>query len=80
MFLSNYCKNSVLGFFIGVFVLKINGIAPPTPIDQVSAQSDEVYHVFVHSESESVKTTILIAKVTLPECQIIVIFEFLSKC
>jgi hypothetical protein len=80
MFLSKYCKNSVLGFLIGVFVLKRNGIAPPTPIDQVSAQSDEVYYVFVHSESESVKTTILIAKVTLPECQIIVIFEFLSKC
>jgi hypothetical protein len=59
-------------------VLKRNGIAPPTPIDQVSAQSDKFYYVFVHSESESVKTTILIAKVTLPECQIIVIFELLS--
>jgi hypothetical protein len=43
-------------------VLKRNGIAPPTPIDQVSAQSDEVYYVFVHSESVSVKTAILIAK------------------
>jgi hypothetical protein len=60
-------------------VLKRNGIAPPTPIDQVSAQSDKFYYVFVHSESESVKTTILIAKVTLPECQIIVIFELVSK-
>jgi hypothetical protein len=61
-------------------VLKINGMAPPTPIDQVSSQSDEVFYAFVHSESESIKTTILIAKVTLPECQIIVIFELLSKC
>jgi hypothetical protein len=56
-------------------VLKRNGIAPPTPIDQVSAQSDKFYYVFVHLESESVKTTILIAKVTLPECQIIVILS-----
>ena len=61
-------------------MLKINGIAPPTPIDQVSAQSDEVCYALVHSEPESVKTTILIAKVTLPECQIFVIFELLSKC
>jgi hypothetical protein len=43
-------------------VLKRNGIAPPTPIDQVSAQSDKVYYVFVHPESKSVKTAILIAK------------------
>jgi hypothetical protein len=60
-------------------VLKRNGIAPPTPIDQVSAQSDKFYYVFVHLESESVKTTILIAKVTLPECQNFVIFELMSK-
>jgi hypothetical protein len=50
-------------------VLKRNGIASPTHIDQVSAQSDEVYYVFVHSESVSVKTAILIAKVTLSKCQ-----------
>jgi hypothetical protein len=61
-------------------VLKRNGIAPPTPIDQVSAQSDEVCYAFVHSESESVKTTILIAKVTLPKCQNYCNFELLSKC
>jgi hypothetical protein len=60
-------------------VLKRNGIAPPTPIDQVSAQSNEVCYAFVHSESESVKTAILIAKVTLQKCQIIVIFELLSE-
>jgi hypothetical protein len=47
---------------IGVFVLKRNGIAPPTPIDQVSAQSDKVCYAFVHPESKSVKTSILIAK------------------
>jgi hypothetical protein len=73
--LSKYCKNSVLGFLIGVFVLKRNGIAPPTPIDQVSAQSDKFYYVFVHLESESVKTTILIAKVTLPNVKIFVILS-----
>jgi hypothetical protein len=67
-----------MGLLIGVFVLKRNGIAPPKTIDQVSAQSDKFYYVFVHLESESVKTTILIAKLTLPKCQIIVIFEFLS--
>jgi hypothetical protein len=54
-----------MGFLIGVFVLKRNGIAPPTPIDQVSAQSDKFCYVFVHLESESVKTAILIAKVTV---------------
>ena len=54
---------------IGVLVLKRNGIAPPTPIDQVSTQSDEVYYVLVHSESVLVKTAILIAKVTLLKCQ-----------
>ena len=59
-------------------MLKRNGIAPPTPIDQVSAQSDEVYYVFVHPESKSVKIAILIAKVTLPECQIFVIIELIS--
>jgi hypothetical protein len=78
--LSKYCKNWVFGLLIGVFVLKRNGIAPPTPIDQVSAQSNEVFYAFVHLESESVKTTILIAKVTLPKCQIIVNFELLSEC
>jgi hypothetical protein len=62
MFLSKYCKNWVFGFLIGVFVLKRNGMAPPTPIDQVSAQSDKVCYAFVHPESKSVKTTILIAK------------------
>ena len=60
--MSKYCKNWVFGLLIGVFVLKRNGMAPPTPIDQVSAQSDKVCYAFVHSESESVKTTILIAK------------------
>ena len=65
---------------IGVFVLKINVIAPPTPIDQVSAQSDEVYYVFVHSESVLVKTTILIAKVTLSKCQKHCNFELVSEC
>ena len=44
-----------MGFLIGVFVLKINGIAPPTPIDQVSAQSDKFCYVLVRLESESVK-------------------------
>jgi hypothetical protein len=62
MFLSKYCKNWVFGFLIGVFVLKRNGMAPPTPIDQVSIQSDKVCYAFVHPESKSVKTTILIAK------------------
>jgi len=61
-------------------VLKRNGIAPATPIDQVSAQSDEVYCVFVHSESVSVKTTILIAKVTLLKCQNYCNFELVSEC
>jgi hypothetical protein len=50
-------------------VLKRNGIAPPTPIDQVSAQSDKFYYVLVRLESESVKTSILIAEVTLVKCQ-----------
>jgi hypothetical protein len=62
MFLSKYCKNWVFGFLIGVFVLKRNGMAPATPIDQVSAQSDKVCYAFVHPESKSVKTAILIAK------------------
>jgi hypothetical protein len=62
MFLSKYCKNWVFGFFIGVFVLKRNGMEPLTPMDQVSAQSDKVCYAFVHSKSKSVKTTILIAK------------------
>jgi hypothetical protein len=50
--LSYYCKNWIFGLLIGVFVLKRNGIAPPTPIDEVSAQSDKFYYVFVHLESE----------------------------
>jgi hypothetical protein len=78
--LSYYCKNWVFGILIGVFVLKINGIACPTPIDQVSSQLDEVYYVFVHSESVSVQTTILIAKVTLLECQKHCNFELVSVC
>ena len=59
-------------------MLKRNGIAPPTPIDQVSAQSDKFYYVLVHSESESVKTTILIAKVTLVKCQKFCNYELVS--
>jgi hypothetical protein len=62
MFLSNYCKNWIFGFLIGVFVLNRNVMAPPTPIDQVSAQSGKVCYAFVHPESKSVKTVILIAK------------------
>jgi hypothetical protein len=62
MILSKYCKNWVFEFLIGVFVLKRNGMAPPTPIDQVSAQSDKVCYAFVHPESKSVKIAILIAK------------------
>jgi hypothetical protein len=80
MFLSKYCKDWVLGFLIRVFVLKRNGMVPPTPIDQVSAQSDKFCYAFVHPKSESVKTTILIAKVTLPKCQNFVIYELLSEC
>jgi hypothetical protein len=62
MFLSKYCKNWVFGFLIGVFVLKRNGMAPPTPMDQVSAQSNKFFYAFVHPECKSVKATILIAK------------------
>jgi hypothetical protein len=62
MFLRKYCKNWVFGFLIGVFVLKRNGIAPPTPMDQVSAQSDKFCYAFVHPESKSVKIAILIVK------------------
>jgi hypothetical protein len=62
MFLRKNCKNWVFGILIGVFVLKINEMAPPTPIYQVSSQSDKVCYAFVHPESKSVKTTILIAK------------------
>jgi hypothetical protein len=46
-------------------VLKMNGIALPTPTGQVSAQSDYFYYVKVHLESVRAKTTILIAKVIL---------------
>ena len=61
-------------------MLKRNGIEPPTPIDQVSAQSNEVYYVFVHTESVSVETAILIAKVRLLKCQNYYNFELVSKC
>jgi hypothetical protein len=46
-------------------VLKMNGIALPTPTGQVSAQSDYFCFVKVHLESVRAKTTILIAKVIL---------------
>jgi hypothetical protein len=46
-------------------VLKMNGTAHPTPMDQVSAQSGKFYYVLAHLESVRVKTTILIAKMTL---------------
>ena len=78
--MSLYCKNWIFGLLIGVFVLKRNGIAHPTPIDQVSAQSDKFYYVFIHSESKSIKTTILIAKVTLVKCQNHCNFELVSGC
>ena len=57
---------------LGVFVLKRNGKASPTPLDQISAQSDNLYLVFVHQESKSVKTTILIAKYDIVEMSIFV--------
>jgi len=75
MFLSKYCKNWVFGFLIGIFVLKRNGIAPPTPMDQVLAQSDKFCYAFVHPECQSVKTTILIAKYDIAEMSIIVIMS-----
>jgi hypothetical protein len=56
-------------------VLKRNGIAPPTPMDQVSAQSDKFFYAFVHSECQSVKTAILIAKYDIVEMSIIVIMS-----
>jgi hypothetical protein len=40
---------------IGVFVLKRNGMRPPTPLDQVPAQLDKFCWVFVHEESKPVK-------------------------
>jgi hypothetical protein len=46
-------------------VLKMNGIALPTPTGQVSAQSDYFCLVKVHLESVRAKTTILIANVIL---------------
>jgi hypothetical protein len=46
-------------------VLKMNGIALPTPTGQVSVQSDYFCYVKVHLESVRAKTTILIAKVIL---------------
>jgi hypothetical protein len=73
MFLSNCCKNWVFGFLIGVFVLKRNGMAPPTPMDQVSAQSGKFCYAFVHPECQSIKKTILIAMYDLVEMSIFVI-------
>ena len=64
---------------IGVFVLKRNGMRPPTPLDQVSSQSDNFCEVFVHMESKSVKTTILIAKLDMVKMSIFVILRKLSK-
>jgi hypothetical protein len=46
-------------------VLKMNGIALPTPTGQVSAQLDYFCYVLVHLESVRAKITILIAKVIL---------------
>jgi hypothetical protein len=46
-------------------VLKMNGIALPTPTGQVSAQSDYFCFVKVHLESVRAKTAILIADVIL---------------
>jgi hypothetical protein len=40
-FICKNVKNRSLGFLIGVFVLKRNGIRPPTPLVQVSAQLDK---------------------------------------
>jgi hypothetical protein len=46
-------------------VLKMNGIALPTPTGQVSAQLDYFCYVLVHLESVRAKIAILIAKVIL---------------
>jgi hypothetical protein len=46
-------------------VLKMNGMALPTPTGQVSDQSDYFCYVLVHLESVRAKTAILIAKVIL---------------
>ena len=56
-------------------MLKRNGIAPPTPMDQVSAQSNKFCYAFVHPECQTVKTTILIAKYDIVEMSIIVIMS-----
>ena len=56
-------------------MLKRNGIAPPTPMDQVSAQSDKFCYAFVHPECQSVKTAILIAKYDIAEMSFFVIMS-----
>jgi hypothetical protein len=62
-------------------VLKMNGIALPTPTDQVSAQSDYFCFVKVHSESVRVKTAILIANVILLKItKTIVKWSLISGC
>jgi hypothetical protein len=54
-------------------VLKMNGIALPTPMDQVSAQSGKFYYVLAHSESVRVKTAILIAKIDISQMSKIIV-------
>jgi hypothetical protein len=54
-------------------VLKMNGIALPTPMDQVSAQSGKFCYVLAHSESVRVKTTILIAKIDISQMSKIIV-------
>ena len=44
-------------------------------MDQVAAQSDNFCYAFVHSECQSVKTTILIAKYDIAEMSIFVIMS-----
>jgi hypothetical protein len=62
-------------------VLKMNGIALPTPTGQVSAQSDYFCYVKVHLESVRAKTAILIAKVILlKNHKTIVIWSLISGC
>jgi hypothetical protein len=56
-------------------VLKINGMAPPTPMDQVSSQLDKFCYAFVHPKCQSVKTAILIAKYDIAEMSIFVIMS-----
>jgi hypothetical protein len=59
-------------------VLKRSGKAPPTPLGQVSAQSDKFCYAFVHPECQSVKTTILITKCDIAEMSFFVIFELMG--